>query len=206
MEFSLEVNERTELRLIDSRHAEELFRLVDANRDYLRRWHPWVDKVHVAADMGRMISVWQEQHAANRGFCAGIWFDGRLCGTIAHLNVDWTNRWTALSYWLDAAHQGQGIMTASCRAMVEHAFQTWQLNRITIECAAENVRSRAVAERLGFKLEGIVREVEWLHDHHADHAVYGLLRLEYQLGADSLRKAVRNKAGMWKAESRNGRA
>ncbi|MGA3267453.1 MAG: GNAT family N-acetyltransferase [Verrucomicrobiota bacterium] len=204
--FSLKVNERTELRLIDGRHAEELFRLVDSNRDYLRRWHPWVDKVRAADGMGRIISAWQEQHAANHGFCAGIWFDGQLRGTIAHLNVDWTNRWTALSYWLDAAHQGQGIMTAACRAMVEHAFQTWQLNRITIECAAENVRSRAIAERLGFKLEGIVRGVEWLHDHHADHAVYGLLQSEYQLGADSLREAVRNKAEMWKAESRNGRA
>jgi ribosomal-protein-serine acetyltransferase len=84
-----------------------------------------------------------------------------------------------LSFWLDAAHQGQGIMTACCGAMLEHAFDTWKLNRITIECATQNSRSRAIPERLGFKLEGIAREIEWLHDHFVDHAIYGCLRSEY---------------------------
>jgi ribosomal-protein-serine acetyltransferase len=69
-------------------------------------------------------------------------------------------------------------MTAACRAMITHSFDAWQLNRITIECATDNTRSRAVAERLGFKLEGIVRQIEWLHDHFADHALYGRLRSE----------------------------
>ena len=53
-------------------------------------------------------------------------------------------------------------MTACCRAFVAHGFDTWKLNRITIECATENVRSRAIPERLGFKLDGIVRGIEWL--------------------------------------------
>jgi hypothetical protein len=92
--------------------------------------------------------------------------------------VDWPNRCTALSYWLDAAHQGRGLMTAACGAVITHSFHTWQLNRITIECATDNTRSRALAERLGFKLEGIVRQIEWLQDHFADHALYGRLRSE----------------------------
>ncbi len=67
-------------------------------------------------------------------------------------------------------------MTASCRAFVSHAFFTWKLNRVTIECATQNTRSRAIPERLGFKLEGITREIEWLRDHYVDHALYGLLK------------------------------
>ncbi|HXB61199.1 MAG TPA: GNAT family protein [Candidatus Acidoferrales bacterium] len=35
-----------------------------------------------------------------------------------------------------------------------------------------------LVERLGFKLEGIIREIERLPDHHADHAIYGLLRVD----------------------------
>lgn len=149
---------------------------MDVNREHLRRWHPWVDDTHSAEDVEKMISAWQQQHADQRGFCASIWFDGQLCGMIRHLNVDWPNRWTALSYWLDADHQGQGIMTICCRALIAHGFKAWKLNRITIECATGNTRSRAIPERLGFKLEGIVRGAEWLHDHYADHAIYGLLR------------------------------
>jgi ribosomal-protein-serine acetyltransferase len=67
-------------------------------------------------------------------------------------------------------------MTECCRAFIAHAFETWKLNRITIECATENTRSRGVPERLGFKLEGVVRQSEWLHDRYVDHALYGLLK------------------------------
>ena len=127
----------------------------------------------------KSIVDWEQQHASRRGYYAGIWFKGHLCGMISYLNMDCTNRCTVLSHWLDAAHQGKGIMTASCRTMVMHGFDAWKLNRITIECATENSRSRAIPERLGFKLEGIVREIEWLHDRYVDHAMYGLLRSDY---------------------------
>ena len=70
-------------------------------------------------------------------------------------------------------------MTVSCRAFVSHAFTTWKMNRVTIQCAAKNTRSRAIPERLGFALEGIVRETEWLYDHYVDHALYGLVRSDY---------------------------
>ena len=181
--FYCKVNELIELRQIDTPHGEELFKLLDANRDYLRIWHPWVDTLHSAADVARVINVWQQQYASHRGVAAGIWFKGQFCGIISHLNLDWPNLWVALSYWLDAAHQGQGIMTACCRAMLLHAFDAWKLNRVTIECATANTRSRAIAERLGFKLEGIVRQIEWLHDRHVDHAIYGLLRSDHAAAA-----------------------
>ncbi len=177
--FSHRVNEQTELRLIDRQHAGELFRVVDANREHLRRWQPQLDCLRSAGDADRVITVWQQQSSVNRAIYAGIWFDGRFCGMINHLNVDWLNRCAVLSYWLDAGHQGKGIMTSCCRAFVAHGFNTWKLNRITIECATKNTRSRKVPERLGFKLEGIVRGIEWLHDHFADHAIYGLLHSEF---------------------------
>jgi ribosomal-protein-serine acetyltransferase len=176
--FSAKIDKRTGLRLIQQRDAGQFFELVNSNREYLRRWHPWVDHVRSTADAEKLVSAWEQQNASKRGFCAVVLFDDQFCGVIHHLNVDWLNGWTALSYWLDAAHQGQGIMTACCRALIIHAFKEWKLNRVTIECATENARSRAIPERLGFKLEGVVRGVERLHDHHADHAIYGLLRAE----------------------------
>jgi ribosomal-protein-serine acetyltransferase len=174
----LKTNSRLELPLISREHAGKFFELVDSNREYLRRWHPWADHIRSPDDAGKMISAWERQNANKRGFCAAIFSDGQLCGTISHLNVDWPNRWTALSYWLDEAHQGKGIMTACCRAMIAHSFETWNLNRVTIECAVQNQRSRAIPERLGFKLEGIIRGIERLHDVFVDHAIYGLLRVD----------------------------
>lgn len=184
--FSPKINQRMELRPIEAAHTAELYRLVDSNREHLRRWHPWVDGVRSAEDLGKRIIVWQEQQAAKRGFTVGIWFDGHLCGVIGLVSVDWQNRWAALSYWLDERHQGRGIMTTCCRAVVANSFKTLQLNRITIECATDNARSRAIPERLGFRLEGIARGVEWLQDRYADHAIYGLLRSDWGSGTSPI--------------------
>jgi ribosomal-protein-serine acetyltransferase len=180
--FTHKVNGQTELQLIQHPHCRELFDVMEANRKHLQPWHPWIDHIRSILDLDRIITKWLQQLSTNRGFHAGIWHEGKLCGAINHLNVDWANRSTVLSYWLDEAHQGRGIMTAACRAFVSHAFDTFNLNRVTIECASENTRSRGIPERLGFKFEGIIRGAEWLHDHYADHAIYGLLKSDQPHG------------------------
>lgn len=177
--FTFEVNEQTRLKLIEPRHAREVLKIINSNRDHLRRWLPWADNLCSVADVEKIIAVWRQQCAQNRGFQAGIWHEGQFCGMVGHLNVDWVSRWMILCYWLDITRQGRGIMTACCRAMIGHAFNEWNLHRVTIECATENERSCAVAKRLGFKLEGITRSSEWLHDHFADHSIYGLLKSEF---------------------------
>ena len=176
--FSCQVNPHTVLKLVEPAHSQPLFQLIDSNRAYLRCWHPWVDGLRTTGDIDRAISAWQQHQVLRRGFYAGIWHHGRLCGLIHHLNVDWVNRWTALSFLLDEAHQGRGIMTDCCRVLIQHAFDEWQLNRVTIECASDNLRSRAIPERLGFQLEGMIRGIEWLEGQFKDHAIYGLLKSE----------------------------
>jgi ribosomal-protein-serine acetyltransferase len=177
------VNEQTELRLVDRQHSEELFKLFESNREYLGRWHAWVDEMQSVESVEKAIVTWQEQHAKNLGCYVGIWFKGQFCGMINHLNVDWINRQTFLCYWLDAGHQGMGIMTACCRTFIAHGFNTWNLNRISIACATENTRSRGVPERLGFKLEGIIRGSGMLRGRYVDAAIYGLLRSDRTEGS-----------------------
>ena len=121
----------------------------------------------------------------------GIWFDGRLCGMVCHNGIDWVNQTTSLEYWLDVSHQGKGIMTASCGAVIDHSFDTLRLNRILIRSATGNVRSRAVAERLGFTLEGVSRQAEWLYGRCVDVALYGLLKTDKAPGANTGSSVIR---------------
>jgi ribosomal-protein-serine acetyltransferase len=191
--FSHKVNGQIELQLIQHLHCRELFKIMDANRAHLRPWHPWIDQIRSTAELDRVITGWLQQFSHNLGFYAGVSYEGQLCGVINHLRIDWPNRSTVLSYWLDQNYQGRGIMTAACRAFVAHSFDRLGLNRVTMECASRNIRSRGIPERLGFKLEGIIRGVEWLHDHYADHAMYGLLKGE-PLGAESSQRTEFNRS------------
>lgn len=174
--FLYKVGDQVELRLIERHHTTQLLELFRSNREHWRPWHPLIDSMQSALYIQQFITACLQRYANDGGFNAGIWSNERLCGIIYHLNLNVLHRSTTLSYWLDESHQGKGIMTACCRAVISHSFNTLRLNRIAIECASQNSRSRRIPERLGFKFEGIVREVEWIYDHYVDHAVYSLLK------------------------------
>lgn len=94
--------------------------------------------------------------------------------------VDWDNRSTSIGCWIGEKHQGRGVATNSCRALMDIAFHEYHLNRVEIQCAVTNHRSRSIPEKLGFVLEGCRREAEWLYDHFVDHAVYGMLSRDWE--------------------------
>ncbi len=177
--FSHKLTEDTELRLLEERHAEELADLIDRNREHLRRWLPWVDTSRTVEDLKNFIRGALEQFAHNMGFTAGIWHEGRLAGVISYNSIDWENRSVEVGYWLGEEYQGKGLVTAACRALVEHAFGELGLNRVVISCATENEKSCAIPERLGFRREGIERQAEWLYDRFVDHVTYSALASEW---------------------------
>jgi ribosomal-protein-serine acetyltransferase len=178
--FSYKLSENTEVRLLEERHAQELTDLTDRNREHLRKWLPWVDTNRTVEDRKNFIRGALTQFAQNKGFVAGIWHDGRLAGVIGYDPIDWENRTTELGYWLGEEYQGNGLVTAACRALVDHAFLELKLNRVSIACATDNKRSCAIPERLGFRREGVQRQAEWLYDHFVDQVVYAILASECQ--------------------------
>jgi ribosomal-protein-serine acetyltransferase len=178
--FGYKLGENTQLRLLEERHGEQLADLTDRNREHLRAWLPWVDADRTVEDSKNFIRGALKQFAANNGFQAGIWHEGRLAGVVGYHAIDWENRSTALGYWLGKEFQGRGLATAACRALVDHAFEDLGLNRVSIACATENKSSCAIPERLGFRREGIRRQAEWLYDHFVDHVVYAALASEWQ--------------------------
>lgn len=163
------------LRLLEESDADELFALTDRNRDRLRPWLPWVDGTRGPADSLAFIRLTRRQIADNDGFQPTIVADGALAGMVGFHGVDWGNRATMIGYWLDAAHEGRGMMTTAVRALVDHAFDAWDLHRVVIEAAVENARSRAIPERLGFRQEGVRRDAERHAGRYVDIVVYARL-------------------------------
>ena len=160
-------------------HAQEMFSVIDANRDHLREWLPWVDGTNSAEDSRQAALRALKAYGENREMHMTIWQNGRIVGAIGFNNLDWAVRSCEIGYWLAQSAQGQGIMTQSCRAVIDHAFTVWQMNRITIRANSQNARSRAVPERLGFKLEGTLRQNSLFYGAYRDTVVYGLLSADW---------------------------
>lgn len=164
------------LRQIDEDDAEELTALIDRNRAYLKEWLPWLDNSNGIHDTARFIGRSLEQAADENGLTFGIVCDGKLAGVIGQHYLDSLNRRTELGYWLDIDHQGRGVATRAAARLTDYAFTDQDCNRVILHCAAGNIKSRAIAERLGFVQEGILREAEWLYDHYVDLVAYSMLK------------------------------
>jgi ribosomal-protein-serine acetyltransferase len=178
--FRAQIREGVHLALLEERHAEEAFSRVDQDRVYLREWLPWVDATESVDDILTFIRSSREQFAASKGFAAGIWNQGKFCGTIGSHNFDMLNRKAEIGYWLGRSFQGQGIMTAACRTVVSHLLGEMDLNRVAIHCAKENEKSAAIPLRLGFTEEGMAREANLLHGTFHDLRQFAMLKKDWK--------------------------
>jgi len=161
--------------MIGAPDAPAMFRVVDQNRLHLREWLPWVDAIQTVEDELAFIVSAEKSAADGIAFHCAIRCEGAIAGGIGIHPIDKANRKVEIGYWLAAEHQGKGLMTRACGALVDYLFQAVGLNRVVIYCGAGNRKSRAIPERLGFQQEGIHREAEWLYDHFVDLVCYSML-------------------------------
>lgn len=178
--LSFPIDDNLDIRLIEKRHAEELFRLTDANREHIGEWLPWVDDTQSVDDTLDFINESITQYGNNDGFQAGIWHDGQLVGMIGYLFLNRHNNFTEIGYWLAKSATGQGIMTLCTRVLVDYAFNKLKLNRVIIRFADGNDKSGNVARRLGFIHEGTERQGIKLRDRYTDTHTYSILAEEWQ--------------------------
>ncbi len=173
--FQKQIQDGVYIKLLEERHAAAAFAAVERDRTYLSKWLPWVDQTTEVDYTSSFIKMSLEQFANNEGLAAGIWCGDELIGTIGTHKIDWLNRKVEIGYWLASRFQGRGIVTAACRALIDHAFREWKLNRVEIHCAADNEKSCAIPKRLGFQFEGVLREAQLVGGAYYDIRVYSML-------------------------------
>lgn len=200
--FSCQIREHLTIRLLAKEDTDELYSVMKRNQNHLSEWLSWAEEL---ADIDTyrdvIIPEWRYKYAEENGFDAGIFVKGRFCGMISIHNVDTVNQKAEIGYWLDREHEGFGIITASCRAVITHAFQDLGLNRIMISAAEKNTKSRAVAERLGFQKEGLTREGIFVQGAYHDAVNYSMLKREWSEDRQKSTFLGLNVSPMWKSNS-----
>ncbi|MFM6924449.1 MAG: GNAT family N-acetyltransferase [Ferruginibacter sp.] len=177
----LHVDDTICLELLEQIHAESLFNLVNNNRAYLREWLPWVDYMQTVANFENYISDAKKRAEAKSDFSYAIVVNKNIAGRIGLHHINYQNRIAEIGYWLADGLQGRGIITKSCKSIIDHAFNGLGLNRIEIKCGLGNDKSRAIAEKLQFMQEGILRQAELLNGKFIDLYLYAMLKEDWKI-------------------------
>lgn len=164
------------LKEIGLEDAEPIYRTIEREREYLGEWLPFVDFTLNMTDTQAFVQ--SILNSGKKNFTCAIYYQSQFVGLIGLKDIDSYNRKTEIGYWISEAFQHKGIVTRSCRAIIEFAFNVLEINRIQIKVATGNLKSLHVAERLGFTREGIERQGELLSNGFTDLVVFGLLKNE----------------------------
>ena len=145
--------------------ASVFYAAVDESRNHLPPFEPWSDGyrledaiVHVNRCRARWI--------LREEFAAGI-FDretGRFLGACGIHRVDWHRRLFVIGYWIRASEEGRGYITEAVKLLTHMAFRSLDAKRVEIRMHSLNERSRRVPERLGFRLEAVMRNAAFPMD------------------------------------------
>lgn len=134
--------------------AAAYFAVLAANRERLLRWDPGACPQPLTQErvLRRMERDARDRAAGTRVPMAVAVRDGeagwRLVGGTSLLVG--RRGIGEIGYWIDAGHEGRGLVVRAVGVLLDHGFGALGLYRVDLRTDAANRRSRAVARRLGF--------------------------------------------------------
>jgi RimJ/RimL family protein N-acetyltransferase len=151
--------ERVVVRPYRPEDAEALHEAVVESRDHLRPWMPWADSHQTIEESRDWLVRAIAKHMTREEIALPIWEikTGRLLGGTGLHPRNWEIRSFEIGYWLRKSAEGKGYATEAVRLLVQFALEELKANRVEIRCDERNTHSAAVARRLGFKQEALLR-------------------------------------------------
>ncbi len=160
---------------LNQNHVSELHSLIEANRNYLREWLPWLDNMVATSDTAAFIESISKPGSAPH---FGVFHQGQLCGVAGFHEIQTQASVGSIGYWLAEPYTGKDIISSAVIKLIELGFSELKLDKLEIRCAEDNLKSRAVAQRLGFVYQSKLDDAEWLYDRSVNHVVYAMLAPE----------------------------
>lgn len=187
---------RVVLRPIRRRDARTWSEVHERNDAWLRPWEATVPPEsdgNAPGSFGQMVRDLQRQARHGRTLPWIVWYDpvdegdprgrGVLAGQLTVSGITrGSAQWAQLGYWVDERWAGRGIIPLAVAMATDHCLGTLGLHRMEIVIRPENLNSRRVVEKLGFRGEGL--RPAYLHIDGAwrDHLVYALNADEIEPG------------------------
>jgi ribosomal-protein-alanine N-acetyltransferase len=164
------------LRPLRHRDARRWRAVRSANAEWLAPWeatHP--DLASMAPTFGQMVRAFGREARAGRMLPFAVDLDGELVGQITVSGISWGSlRSGQIGYWVDRRVAGRGIIPAAVAMVVDHCFFSMGLHRIEVNVRPENHASLRVAQKLGFRPEGLRRRYLHIDGAWRDHSTFAM--------------------------------
>ncbi len=155
-----------------SDQARELFALIQNNLSHLQQWLSWPALMKTPLDVATFLNTAARHNRAGTALILLLQYQGKICGVLSYNDFQTHDCSANIGYWLDAAHQGRGIISCALPVLIQHGFQDLGLKQVFIRAAEGNDKSAAVAKRLGFQWMHINEGGEILRQQAINHHVY----------------------------------
>jgi RimJ/RimL family protein N-acetyltransferase len=149
----IELDEGRYLRALTLDDVRALHDAVVASYAELHPWMPWctepveIEEQHAFVE--RSLKSWESAEAKNFGIFDA---EGAFRGTLALMDRAGPGA-LEIGYWLRTDATGRGVMTGAVKVLTELGLGLPGIERIEIHCDAANLRSAAVPQRLGYRLD-----------------------------------------------------
>ncbi len=125
----------------------------------LKAWMPWAQQMPTLEESETHVRRAQCDFLAREDLTLLLFLRGTntLVGGSGLHRINWDIPKFEIGYWCRKRFQGQGYIRESTEAIARFALETLGAKRVEIRCDSKNVRSQRIPDRLGFTLEGTLR-------------------------------------------------
>lgn len=151
--------ERLVIRMPKPGDGKVVYEAMMASLNELKPWMPFAQKEQSEQDVELNI---REAHISflkreDMRLLVFLKETGEFIASSGLHRINWLVPKFEIGYWIDSRFSGQGYMTEAAKGIADFAIQELGARRVEIRCDAQNYKSRAIPERLGFTLEGILK-------------------------------------------------
>jgi ribosomal-protein-serine acetyltransferase len=188
MAIAIPVAEGLHLSQLTDDDAAAYAGVIQRNVEHLARWLPHIAKLRTDAAVRAYLRRIEEYVVHRCWLELTIRSGDEIVGFVGLYNVDRLNRMAMAGYWVAQSHTGRGIATRSLQALCDFAFCDYDIHRLELHIAVENHPSRVVAERAGFRFEGVLSDRFAVGESYVDGALYA--RISTQTTTEAERTAA----------------
>ncbi|MDN3015203.1 GNAT family N-acetyltransferase [Paenibacillus sp. BSR1-1] len=138
--------------------GQAVYEAMQASIEELKPWMPWAHRKQNELDVEANMRDAHAKFLTREDLRLHLYDKetGQFIGSSGLHRINWDVPKFEIGYWIDSRYSGRGYITEAVEAITNFAFTELKARRVEIRCDSKNVRSKAIPERLGFNLEGIL--------------------------------------------------